>query len=436
MSSLFRRLRNYRSDTTVRLSELTSGGKNAPPTFVPDLIQEETCDRDDEDHLALIAAGDPLGNYICNKLSENAFDDWFKFTDADGNEVMEDVQAELVRLQAKKVLTQTLQYERTFGYAYLYTGKNRYVPQTPEGSRLAALHPFSPQECVVKTYDQYGVPSQMELTVNVGQGEYTTVEQKIQLPAEDFIFWNTRPIGRGYKGRSALYSVWDYLTYLRYIYHSMCWYDMKIANGILCILTKSGIPDELRSKINIAAEDYGVKKVLVLDGTKVEPPAFIGPSAGQTDFEVHIDACLKLVAAGTGIPKDVLIGLSAGSITGSEINVKALFATLNQIQTSVEIYIRDLVRRMGYPDEDYLIAWNARFAHDEEEQSKIRMNDAQALAIRSAWLTVNELREADGLPPRADGDKLKMDFEIGIQAQQMKNSEQQDNTKNPEGKQV
>jgi len=431
MSGIFRRLRNYRSDATLRLGEDDMVSRNEPPVFVPDLITEESTNRDDLDHLEHVAAGDPLGHYIVYKLAENTFDDWFAFKDDKGNVVMQDTQRELVRLQAKRVLTQALAYERTFGYAYLYTGKNRYVPQSPQGGKIAALHPFTPRECVVKEYNGLGEPVTMEVTVNVGEGEYTTREQKILLEAKDFIIWNTRPIGRGYTGRSALYSVWDYLTYVRYIANSMSWYDMKIGVGLFYVMTKVGIPDELRTKLNQSFEDISNKRAWVGDGSKVESFGWAGPAAGATDFQTHIDECLKQIAAGTGIPKDVLIGLSAGAITGSEVNVKSLFATLNQIQTSIEPYIRELVLRMGYADDSYEIEWNARFAHDETEQAKIAMDKAQTLAIRSKWMTINEIREEEGLPPREDGDRLSSDFEIGMQG--MQTPEEKENTHNPKG---
>lgn len=429
--SLLRRLRNYRQDATYRLGEEDMVNRNEPPTFVPDLITGESTNRDDLAHLEHVANGDPLATYIVWKLAENTLDDWFTLKDAKGNVVLEDAQRELTRLQAKRVLTQTLAYERTFGYAYLYTGKNRYVPQSPQGGKIAALHPFTPRECVVKDYNEVGEPVKMEVTVNVGEGEYTTREQKILLDAKDFIIWNTRPVGRGYTGRSALYSIWDDLTYIRYIKNSMCQFDMKIGVGLFTITTKTGIPDDLKSKLNTSLEDISVRRAFVVDGAKIEKMEWLGPGAGATDFQVHIDECLKQVAAGTGVPKDVLIGATAGAITGSEVNVKSLFATLNQIQTSIEPYIRELIRRMGYPDDDYDIAWNARYAHDEEEQSKIAMNNAQTLAIRSKWMTINEIREEEGLPPREDGDRLSSDFEIGVQG--MQTPDEREKTNNPDG---
>jgi len=434
MSGILKRLRNYRSDATYRVYELESSLRNAPPTFVPDLILDESTDRENLDHLDAMARGFPIGNYITYELAENALDDWFEFKDADGNVIMEDAQKELEKIHAKRALIQALTYERIFGYSYTYTGKNRYVPQTPQGGKIASIHAFEPRECVVKIYNEIGEPATMEVTVNVGQGEYTTVEQKISLPAEDFIFWNTRPIGRGYMGRSAQYAVWDLMIYLMYIYHSMAWYDMKIGNGLFVVFTKGAIPDAMKTKMDTSFEDISVRRAQVVDGSKVDRMEFVGPAAGATDFPEHVDACLNLISAGTGIPKDILTGAAAGAVTGSETNTKALFAVLSRIQTSIEPYIRELVRRMGYADEEYEISWNARFAHDEEERSKIDMNEAQTLATKSMWMSINELREQDGLPPREGGDMLKSEFQISVTGMQSPDEKKQ--TNNPQGRQL
>jgi hypothetical protein len=182
---------------------------------------QSVTDPDNLDHLAKVANRDPIGRYITAGMANEALGDHFTLIDVEGNEVMPEVLTEMQILQVKDVMIQAVTYERTYGYSYIYTGKNRYVPQTPEGGRLASLHAFTPEECVVKRYDEVGEPVLMEVTIHKGISDYSTQEETITLPAEDFIFLNTRPIGRGYEGYSSLYPVWDHLTYLREIYDAM-----------------------------------------------------------------------------------------------------------------------------------------------------------------------------------------------------------------------
>jgi hypothetical protein len=212
----------------------------------------------------------------------------------------------------------------------------------------------------------------------------------------------------------------------------MTFFGIKMGSGLFTITTKSGVGDEIKAKMNTAYADVSNRRAIVNDGSLIEKMEFIGPQGATTDFAQHIDACLNMIAAGTGIPKDILIGATAGAITGSETNVKALFATLNQIQTSIEPSIRELVRRMGYTREDYIIAWNARYAHDEEEQSKIDMNNAQTIAIKT-WLTNNEKRELDGYGTIDGGDELTSNISIGVSGLKDKTADEQEQTRNPEG---
>lgn len=428
-------LKRARTEASKQLwGEDVTRSKNAPPTFVPELITGCMWNVNDLNHLEKVATMDPVANYITYKIADNVFDDWFKFVDKDGKEIMLDVQKELRLLGAHKILPQALGMERTFGYSYIYTGKNRRIPKTREGGRIATIHAFSPLECVVYEYDEVGRPKTMELTVSRGVGQYTAIDEKITLPSEDFIYMNTRPIGRSEKGRSSLLNVWDMLTYLRYETHSMSFYDTKIGLGVFTAYINGEVSEAMQSRIDSIAEDISIKRMLSFDKEVIDELKFVGPDSNATDFVEHIYAILKLIAAGTGIPYEILIGATAGAITGSETNIKALYEVLHQIQRSVEEYIRDLIKRMGYTRDDYYIEWNVQFAHDEEEQSKIAMNKAQTLAIRSQWLTINEIRSEEGLPPIEGGDDLKADFQVNVEGFQ--GHEEREQTRNPDGEQL
>jgi hypothetical protein len=436
LSKLKSRWKNYREDVTYAVWPDTFGSlteKNAPPTFIPSLIISEVWSVTDLSHLRKVSDQDPLGNYITYGIANEALGDWFRFTDEDGNEIMPDVKYEMKVLQAKETMIQALAYERVYGYSYVYTGKNRYVPKTEQGGRLASLHALTPEECKVKTYNDIGEPVTMELTVEVGKGDHEVRKKKIKLPAGDFIFINTRPLpGRGYKGHSALKPVWDDLTYLRFTKHSMGHYDMKIGHGIFTVITKAGIPDKLISKLNTALEDVSVKRSMVIDGNKVEDIKWLGANAGATDFTEHVQTLLQSIAVGTGIPYDYIIG-SSGTMAGSDMPQKAGFKKLSEIQQDMEFYLRDIIERMGYSRNDYFFAWNARYPHDEEEKSKIEMNNAQATAIKMGWMTIDEIRQEQGLPPLPDGRGEGLTSEMSQFNMKVEGLEQ---TRNPEGAQV
>ena len=214
----------------------------------------------------------------------------------------------------------------------------------------------------------------------------------------------------------------------------MTMFGRKMGSGLFVITTKQGIDDTLKGQMNTTYADVSNRRAIVNDGSIIDNMGFIGPQGSTTDFEAHISILLGQIAAGSGIPKDLLIGASGGTNEASSTNVKSLFATLSQIQSSLEPGLRELIRRMGYTREDYNFLWNARYAHDEEEQSKIDMNVAQTIATKT-WLTNNEKRALDGYGPVEGGDELTSDISIGVSGLNKKEqtADEQDATNNANG---
>ena len=241
MSATLKRL--FRREGTTRLEFTTTTNKNAPPTFVPELIRNKTWIVDDLEHLDKVARYDPVAKFVVYEIAEQVFDDWFRLVDEDGNEVLPEAMRQLRMLNARKAFTQVLAAERTFGYAWLYTGKNRYIPQVAEGGRIASLQCFTPRNCSVFEYDETGHPKTMKIEMTVGKGN-SQYGEVLYLPAEDFMLWCTRPISTGYTGRSILEPVWDMLTYLRYEFHAMTFYDIKIGHGLFTAFTKAGFGED------------------------------------------------------------------------------------------------------------------------------------------------------------------------------------------------
>jgi hypothetical protein len=198
------------------------------------------------------------------------------------------------------------------------------------------------------------------------------------IPYDDFIQFMTRPKGRSYEGYPVLYPVWDSLIYLVLSKHALTFAHMKWGLGMFLWKMIGGVTAEKEAALEAALEDVSVMRAFMYDRDMVEDVSFVGPSGSTHNIVDGMDHFLGHIAAGTGIPKEIITGISAGAITGSEINNKALYATLNQIQKSVEPYIRELVARMGYTDEDYEIDWNVRFASDEVEAAQARLLNAQA----------------------------------------------------------
>jgi hypothetical protein len=384
--SFWNRLRGYRQETTERVWSTTMS-KNAPPTYVSDFILEQAWDRDEELHRGKMAQRSAPAWYITYGLASNVFDDGFKFVAKDDpeNEIMEDILAELERMEHLKYLSRALAGERVYGHTWLFVGPEN-IDYRVDGMRelpprIANLDVFTPDMVEVVKYDDIGAPETLELKVLTSSGKgFGSIERRIPVSAKDCILFRTRPFDRSHEGLPATYPVWNALVGLEMVFHAIITYDMKIGTGALVMTTKGAASSAYLDAAKTAMEDLSVSRVAIIPGNAVEKLEFIGAGAGATQFESHINAFLDQIAAGSKIPRDVLVGSSAGAITGSEVNSKALYAVIQGEQSKMEPYIRELVRRMGYESDDYDIEWNVRYATDERQQAEIRVLNANAEA--------------------------------------------------------
>jgi hypothetical protein len=442
MSFLGRFSKRFRQDTSYinppTWSQDTS--RNKPPTFIPYLIQNNITDIDNASHLDDVSRKDPIANFATYGIAREVFGDGFMVVDEDGEEHAKNsaIQYEMRILKAIDVLELAYAYAYWGGHSVIYTGKNRYVPKTPEGGRLASLKAFPRTMYDIKKYDSVGRAVSVEVTVMLGEGDYATREKKIPLPADDFIWVVPDPLPNNpYEGRPVLEAVWDDLTYLRYTVHSMSWYDMKIGNGMFYVITNSGIPDTFVTRLNTSLEDHSNRRATVFDGQHVKEFGFMGPSAGATDFQEHIDAIMERIAAGLDIPIDAIKGATGGTNEAANTAEKASFKKIGDERVKAEETLLEIFGRSGFPTDGYWFKWNERYAHDEEQRAQIDEAHARTLAIRGGWLTINEIRAEEGLGPTEGGDRImsdKPDFQIGVEG--LHGQEKQEQTRNEEGAQV
>ena len=377
---LLDRIRRRRQESS-RSTYIAATDLTAPPTYFSDLVSGEVWNRDRHMHQRDVAYKDSVANYITVKVAENTFDDWLVLVDENGIEHPDNqrIQKEFKRINAKKWLTQALIGERIFGHSVLYTGSNVYREDYDKGFQLANLDVFTPIYFDLPTdmRDDKGRPETVRIWPN--PSNIAVYEDE---PYDDFIHFMTRPKGRSYEGYSAIYSTWVDLTYIRLSKHSQSWLDAKHGLGLFLWFVNR-LTDETEEALEDMLENVSISRAGFVDTELVDDAKWIGPDSGAGGrINESIDMLLGLVAAGSGVPKDILVGMSAGAITGSEINNKALYATLNQIQKSMEPYIRELVKRMGY-ENDYEIDWNTRYATDELEQAQIRLLNAQSAQMEA-----------------------------------------------------
>jgi len=407
MSSVISRIFRREGTSKLGLGDREGVNKNAPPTFVPEIIRGKYWTVTSLEHLDFVARHDPVANFIVYGVPEMIFDDGFVLVDEKGEELPNNkkIQRELRRLNAKRVFTQCLAAARGFGWCYQYTGKNRYIP-TVEGGKIASLHCFTPIECVVHEYDDFGNAIKMKINLTVGKGA-SQENEVLYLPAKDFIVWNLRPLGRGDTGMSELEAIWDMLVYIRYMFHSMGWYDMKIGTGLFVAYTESGFGDESKGKWDTSFADISIKRVFLADKSEIAKLEFVGPTGQVTDFVAHIQMCIQTISVPTRLPYELLMGAAAGAVTGSETNITLGDEFERKVKGMVEEYILETIKRMGWNDEP-LFEWIVKSAQTEENKAKIEQTHSQAMNQKLPYLTIDEIRAEEGYGPLPDGrgDKL------------------------------
>ena len=442
MSGITKRLRFWRQESTARFPETwgtATTGANAPPSYVSELVSGNVSNRDNRVHQRKMALMSAVGFNITVKLAQNAFDDWFEFVDETGRVIMQDVQQKLRDLNAQYYLTQALIIERIYGHSWIFVGREKLREDviTTTDRRVANLDCFGPENSEVVEFDEFGYPSVLEVTVLQGIGPNQTQEVKKRISRKDLILLRTisRPFDRSYEGLPILYPVWSNLVSVEKVMHSSDFYCEKVGHGFAAIITKGRLSDAEATELDTAMADASVTRVIRLNGNKVEKIEFINAAGSPVDFPAEIDSRLGIISAGTGVPKDLLVGLSAGAVTGSEVNVKSLYQTLSAIQTSCEPAVRDLVRSVGHTSDKYNIRWIVRFAYDQEQASKIKMNEAQSWAIKSQFLSVNEIRKELGYPPIEGGERLasEMKSELRVNVPGLQTAAEAEKTNNPQG---
>jgi hypothetical protein len=385
MSVLSRLRRAFRSENWQRLYDYDSDS-TTPLAFTSDLVTGEYTNKNEPTNLLKVAWEDPIGHRICILLSTNVFDDWFIIKKKSDDPLEEEkehpqnqqIQEEFLRMNAKYHFTQALIGERIFGRSFLIYNYNIHRDEVELGYQVATLDVFTDENMQIlqESYDlESGEPEYITVRPNAA---YESVTDRI--PWADLTMWCTRPKGRSYDGYSAMYAVWDLMTYLREGIDSAVWMIKKYGIGVWLWYVRGGASSELIDSLQDTLQNMSGKRAVVVETDKFEKVDWSGPPPSGTTSTIEIsDYILGMISAGSGIPKDIYTGVSAGAITGSEINNKALYATINKIQSDVTPFVLEAITRMGYDVSDMIIEWNTRYATDELEQAQVRQMNADAL---------------------------------------------------------
>jgi len=188
---------------------------------------------------------------------------------------------------------------------------------------------------------------------------------------------------------------------------------VRFAKPLIKAIIENGTQDEIRHlskqlfNMNKRAEDISF---LVTDDAVKELSA-IGASGHTINPAEYYDIMLKNICIGFGIPKALLVGSEAGSISGSDLNLVAYIQSLKSDQETVQTpLILDLIesylatQNLAMPPE-IRVKWTQEYSDELAMFKSTFMNTQSAVTLFGATIiTKNEARKMVNLDPVVNGD--------------------------------
>jgi hypothetical protein len=352
-------------------------------------------------------------------VGNDCWDNWFKIknkSDEKDTEFEKLILEKLNALDARKKLTLLTTFERLFGWAVLVLRYSDYggdlskpITSPVEISELQAyseLHVTSVEEDKKPNSERLNLPEWYNFGSSVAP---------IRVHFTRTIHLATRIFDHPWKGISAVGVVYDDIMALRYIRWNVALAMIRYGSGFPDITLEDATGAQIDAFIASGQFDnMNAKKYFVHNQTK--KLEFKGVGAQAFNPSNYLQPSLESMSGGTGIPEPVFRGAQAGALTGSEVNERAYFKMISDVQTSQEPLLRDLINRIAaleYGEDripDYEIVWNPGFEADERTKAEIELLKSQTAEKMLAYMTPDEVRsklyQLDALP-NSEGKMLK-----------------------------
>jgi len=353
----------------------------------------------------------PLAHRIVFAVAHDIFDNWFEVEpleeSVDKEKFNEQVQKVLLLLNAKDVFTQAAVFERAYGWSIIVLGYQDKAPtlkepvQAPEA--IVSLEAYSPQNMGEPEIDKD------ESSPHFGQPKIYKIKisdsKTVEVHHSRVIHFATRKLEPGYKGVSVLEPVWDVLTMLWNVLWGMGQTVYRYGSGFPVVTVKN-VPREKVLEYEREAGPLTSRTQLWCDeNTTIEFKGLAGRALDPAPYYVPM---MENISAGTSIPMAILRGAQAGQLAGSEVNEREYFKLISDCQSRYEPGIMDLIDRLmetgQIPDVHYRIKWLGGFEINPRDQAAAELDKTRSLELKTNWMTVNEIRQLEGLERIPGGD--------------------------------
>ncbi len=340
--------------------------------------------------------GNGIGRKLVTKIAKDTFDNWF-IVESDNEKLIEDVneifapqkqwvaEGQERTLGLKRKLDASYKVGMVEGYALLMLGfsDDGGLEDEVESPRSLDYLSILTRDNVTKLIIEKNMDSEhygeiVGAMIKIGRGA------PVQVHASRFIYMPVNQYGNDPEGIGYMRPAYNYLVVLDNVIWSTGQAFYRNAAGFLHYIKKKGKPAAMK-KIKAQAKNTNSITAWVSDETTEIKD--VGVRRSALNPEQYWDVYLKAVAMSFDIPMQIVEGVAAGAVTGSETNLKDYYSDISAKQEIdftpvVEQLISILQKTNQVADGEYHIKWNPLQEMNAKEQAEIAKLKAETDKIR------------------------------------------------------
>ena len=372
---------------------------------------------------------EPVGYWWVTRVGEDIWDNWWKIYPVDNPDdrtLNNETQALMNKLNAKVQFPRETVFERRYGTAlmlYSYTKQGEWEEPLKPSGQLMQITPYPWTQVNVSEVDEdeesprFGLPLYYEVTRGVTNADASTLPTSTTSTDQLKVHWTKaycdapRLDEHPYVGYPAIDVIFDDLVGGRNSRWGMYQGYYRNGQGFPVVKTK-GTRKENEAWIDSGGLDeyLNARGYIVLNVD--EEFEFKGAQDSVQNPATFFDTYFTFIAAATGVAKDTISGVSAGRVTGSEVNERQYFKAISLQQHKKEPFLRDVIDRLIKTGQikfngEYVIDWVDPFEVNPQDKAAIEFMETRTRALKT-WKTINEVREEENLPPVEEGDVLML----------------------------
>ena len=278
---------------------------------------------------------------------------------------------------------------------------------------ILKVEAINPIDYYIDRWDSHGDPENYRVAVKSNLGGFSRSIEWVDIHPSRIIRKTGDNVEFRHSGYSDLAPLYDSIVILSTIVKSAGEAAFRWGTGHPVFFTKGLVTtaeyEELESKL----QDITRRSWHLMPSELIDRIDMLGQAGSMLNIKSLADICIDQILIASGFPRAILMGESAGVVSGSEVNERSYFALLDTDHSELEPVVREFFRRdrniralfhreaglkllpaekEGY----YELDWGIRQVLNKRDQIEYEQKSiANALALTQV-LTVDEVRERIG----------------------------------------